>query len=159
VNHLLLDAHGAPGTPAASKAAFYLSSADGFLHCKFASGNDIIVAADDAWQAFSVQGYQNSWLDGGEAAAQFKLVQDKTVICSGSLKAPAGVVNGQVIVNVPAAYRPASTQLAATGVNRTAANAVAFTIGSAGNFAFRNMSAAPALNDDINFQGAWYLDL
>jgi hypothetical protein len=107
-NHLLLDAHAAPGTPAASKAAFYLSSVDGFLHCKFTSGNDVIVATDDTWHTLGALGAHYTVVLGRYKLSDNGLFLELDIQVNGDgLQA-----NSVTFANtLPLAYRPATSHV------------------------------------------------
>ncbi|HET7641181.1 MAG TPA: hypothetical protein VFK47_20905, partial [Ktedonobacteraceae bacterium] len=121
--------------------------------------------AAEAWRSMSALTYQNGWLDGTLAPAQYRreAAPQKSVSLTGSLKVPAGVVVGQTIVTLPTGFRPSAGHTQSIPVrNITKGPEVGWLqIGSGGILSWQGMAAgvAVATNDILDIADARiYLD-
>lgn len=119
--------------------------------------------AAEAWRLISALTYQNGWLDGTLAPAQYRreAAPQKSVSFTGSLKVPAGVVVGQTIAVLPAGFRPAAGHTQSFICRDITAGAVAafLQLGSGGTLSWQGATAAVTAGDIIDIgEARIYLD-
>ena len=125
--------------------------------------NALLASGVDAWHLFSALTYQNNWSNGTLAPAQYRYEAWplKSVTLTGSLTVPTGFVVGQLIVTLPAAYRPASGHTHTIWARNTSQTGMGafLQVGSAGSLTWQGAtSAGTVAGDIIFFAGSIYLD-
>jgi hypothetical protein len=109
---------------------------------------------------FSTLGYQNGWLDGGRVPGKYRFIVSppNSFHIFGSLKVPAGVAAGQLVVTLPAAYQPANPQSVVCRNTTVGNTTVWLSVDAAGLVKFQGPVANVAANDVIDFSGIISLD-
>lgn len=117
---------------------------------------------EETWQSMNGRGYQNGWTDSGtNVPGRFRLVPSPSncIQVQGSLQTPLNPPDGQVVVNLPLAYRPQVTYPNFTGrciVPSNAAVQARFNILSNGNLTIAGAAALAAGVEIIIPGGAMY---